>query len=425
MMNVTETETKNSISTNIITKTRTDSRTKKTTKPAVILAVCCSVLSLHATASNSDADSDQSEVKSDNLLRAESSLWQNFSYSGKLMADVQGFDGFYNNQKVGYEQMLRRARLKLGYQITDNTEAKIQWSYDQLSSEFEVKDWYVKYSFSNNTSLQLGKVKEPIGLESATSSSYLAVAERSMATKAFSSKRNEGVLFTTSNKHYFWQLGWFENASDDAPDLTALSTRFVGNTKVSISKGLKLRLHAGVSYSDRELSPESPIRINESLELYNADSFIESNRIDADQHQIKNIEFAADIGRFNWQSEWYTQSVSAIELSNDSDSEYDGHYHQASIVLFGEGLKYNKHRFGKINGPSDLGALQLVAKYSELNARDNDKGSTANALTLGANYYYKNYKVMMQYVMAELSDKNSEVVGTDGNSVTVRLQYLF
>ena len=96
---------------------------------------------------------------------------------------------------------------------------------------------------------------------------------------------------------------------------------------------------------------------------------------------------------------------------------------QSSYFLTGESRSYEKGRFGKIKPHAKSGAYELLARYSVLDAQDNNAGVEATNITLGINYYMnKQTRLMANYINTELSEKDSD---ENGNALSFRIQYSF
>jgi phosphate-selective porin len=157
-----------------------------------------------------------------------------------------------------------------------------------------------------------------------------------------------------------------------------------------------------------------------------ADSgFLRSNRIDADSRRITALEAALSVGAFHIQTEMMLQAVKVDPDSNDQDSQYSGSYIQVAYFLSGQTLRYDDNRFEGVRPRSSTKVWLLVARYSELDARDNELGSEAKNLSFGLNYYLnRQFKFMLNASRSELSGRNAIFADT-GNAISFRAQYQF
>ena len=354
--------------------------------------------------------------------------------SARVMLDYEKFDGLHNKDIEDEALSIRRASVWVKYRISDNWKARIKIGYDERDKQLELKELQFKTSHFDFADISFGKFKEPMGLEYASSSKYLAVMERSMMTEAFVSHRNLGMQL--SNEHKFdnggsnWALGLFDNGDEGVFKTYAASGRFtfhIKNNKKANVRWLpkKSLLHFGLSSSYREEEPQDPIRINQPVELYSGDTILESNKIDAKSQRIVGLEAAFSMGSFNFQSEYMQQRVTAHPESNDEDSVYSGGYIQLSYFLTGEKLRYDDKRFKGPKLGKNSSAWQLSARISRLDARDNEKGGEAENITLGLTYYYgKKLKMMLNVSEAEISGKNA-IFANEGKSLAIRGQYSF
>lgn len=346
--------------------------------------------------------------------------------SGKVMVDVRQADDLFLDDDFE-DALLRRLDLTAEYTFSELWSAELQVAYDQIEEKIEVKDASIKSKYFSAFNVTVGQFKEPMGLEYLTSSTKVGAMERSMATNTFAPKRNAGIMLSDNQKRYTWAVGVFNNSEDIDFKQTAITARATYNKKflLPFSQTDKFRLHLGLSATSRNQDPDDSIRINEDLELYGSNSIIESEKVDATDQSTTGLEFAFIAERVVLQGEYFNQKVTADPNSSDLNSQYDGFYTQMTYTLTGEEMDYKNGKLGGIKPESDYGALSLVVRYGELNARDNYDGTEATSLYYGLNYTYsKHLRAQLGYQQADISGKNALLIN-QGSATSLRLQYSF
>ena len=360
-------------------------------------------------------------VTSSSLVYADDDNKSKLEVGGRIMLDYDNFDEVFNDGESGDDFSLRRARLSVKYRLNNNWKTKFQLSYDEKNEKFEEKDLFVTYSGWKFSDVTLGKFKESFGLEYSTSSKNILTIERSMATNAFAPGRSYGVGLSSSNKKSTWALGIFDATAEDdffnQYAVTGRATYVPYKTKDNL-------LHIGLSASWRE-GLEDRYQINENMEVYSAKKIVESANLPVDNMTNYGIEAAWQHNSLLVQGEYFSQDISVKENTGTLDADFSGYYVQASYILTGEQHRYKKGRFVNLNPQGKYGAFEFVARYSELDAKDNNRGHIANNTTLGINYYLnKETRIMFNYIHGELEGPNVQFENS-GDAYSARVQYSF
>ena len=350
---------------------------------------------------------------------------------GVLMLDYALFDGNYRNDtsdKYEFDTELRRARIDVKHKLNKAWKGKLQISFDEQDNSSEIGDAYIQFSGFDQTSLKkakitIGQMKEPFGLENLTSSKASTFLERSMASNAFAPSRNKGMMLSSSNRNFTWALGAYdidtENELSDPYSITGRMTwsAILPDSKSHLTVDNQL-FHLGLAASWRNLDGDE-FEINERAEIHSADKVISSGEIDTDQVNLLGLEAAWVNGSLSLQTEYMHTHLAAVDSSEDTN--FNGYYLQSSYFLTGESRNYNKGVFSKVKPLSDLGAWELTARYSVLDAQEASEGNIGQTSTLGLNYYYdENLRLMANLLHSEVSDSED-----DGNGLAFRLQYVF
>ncbi len=342
-----------------------------------------------------------------------------WSVGGVLMWDYDRFDGVHTRESSGWENEseLRRARLALKAYVAKKWRVKLQVTFDDSESAVEVDDAYLRYSGWSFAALQLGQMKEPFGLEASTSSKEIPFIERSMATNAFAPGRQPGIALMGEMGSATWALGVFEATTDpEGPDTYAVTGRI---TAAPLHREDHV-LHIGASGSVRDW--RGTYRIDETAEVHSAREFVDSPEIDAEQVRLAGGEVAWAWRALAVQAEGFAANVKAAD---GGGARFTGGYVQGGWFVTGESRPYESGVFGGIVPKRAWGALELVARYGEVDLRDDGEGVAASSVGVGANYYpNESVKVMLNGLWAKRLDGDGSEVET-GSAISLRLQVVF
>ena len=340
-----------------------------------------------------------------------------FQFKARIMWDYDSFDEIHNDGKSGSDSELRHTRLTFKSKLNKALQGKLQIDFDQDDDEsikIDIGDVYIRYTNWNYLDITVGKAKEPFGLERVSSSKYITTIERSLATSAFTPSRNIGMGLSGNTDQMTWAVGLYEVDEENKDHNHYAITGRLTYTPW-YKNGL---LHLGIAGSMRDFGGEK-YKIKERAEIHTADKIVKSAKIFADKVNLFGLETAWIKGQFSLQAEY----MMAIINTETEDANYAGYYLQSSYFLTGESRSYKKGRFGKIKPHNKSGANELLARYSVLDARDNDSGVEATNITLGINHYMnKQVRVMVNYIHTQLNEADSD---ENGNGLSFRMQYVF
>jgi phosphate-selective porin OprO/OprP len=343
---------------------------------------------------------------------------------GTLMWDLDSasaafWDSGDENDHWRTHSELRRARLNLKTKISDNWKTKLQFELTEEDAADLVKDAYLKYTGWNHLKIVMGQKKEPFGLEAMTSSKYLSFIERSMVTDAFKPGRNIGLSLKADAGILLGQLGVYEAQNrDDDGDTYAVTGR-LAVVPWDTDTGF---FHFGMSGSYRDYDGEE-FEIKESGEIHTADNIIRSGEIDSDHLLLYGVETAFGVGPLSIQAEYLQAAVKAIE--RDEDASFDGYYLAAGYFLSGERRSFKNGSWGGVRPLSTLGAWELVARYSYLDAAANGQGNAAETYTGGVNWHINsNVRLMTAYMHLRVTEELT-TTETTGDAVSCRVQCVF
>ena len=153
----------------------------------------------------------------------------------------------------------RKARLVL--KGSAQKDFGFKFELDFADGDADLTDVYIYLPGPFASRLQIGRQKEPFGLELKTSSRFLTFLERAPVSEILIPKRNTGVSINPGNlapKPGFW-LGYFHSERAYGVDKDAnghnLTSRFT--TQAKLRDGGRELIHFGASYSRRDSGRES------------------------------------------------------------------------------------------------------------------------------------------------------------------------
>lgn len=316
---------------------------------------------------------------------------------GYLMLDHDYYGPFYNKASEEYvhRSEIRRSKLSIEMTPSVSTQGIAQVKYSREfpdSGELSLGDVYLRYKSKSKVALQLGRMKEPFGLEQQASSSNLIAIERSIISSSFAPNRSSGLQIDYLKKRHTFSMGYYlERKTEHKFALSNIN--ILQYNKEEDTKAVTMRLtyrpyhsnlstlHIGSSFSKRWLEGKK-FQIKESGEVNSADNVVRSARFYADSSQLLQFDLAWLNGPLLLQTELMSNTV---KQRDGEQWSYYGGYFQASYHLFGS-YKYKKGFF-KPKRDSKSGRVELVFRQSKIDLRDHNIGSEAAFSLMGINYY--------------------------------------
>ena len=384
-----------------------------------ILYILLSMLSLWVNASD-----EKKVIDSPKLIE----------FGGYLMLDHDYYAPFYAKSTDYYQHKTEIRRSKFGITVRPNQyiKSKLQIKYSRLfpnSGKLILGDAYIQFNNKMNTSVQIGHMKEPFGLEQQTSSSELAAIERSLPTSVFTPRRNFGLLIDYKKKSYTLAGGYFiDNDNNDdfsfnnfnlthrgKEDTQALTMRF---TIAPIRKNNRT-FHLGSSVSKRWLNGEK-IQYKTKGEVHSADTIIRSARFYAEESILYQMDVALHNNNFLLQGELFSNSIQQVDGDNWF---FSGAYIQASYKMFGK-YKYKLGKF-KSSKPDNTMALEWVLRHSYINLLDHNIGSKASSSLIGIRLYLTRYFKFMLNINTPWITGDTVNKSQSGQAYSLRAQLSF
>lgn len=237
-------------------------------------------------------------------------------------------------------------------------------------------DWRLDIPTAFNTTLSVGKQKEPMSMERLMGMVFLPNQERSVVSDALMPSRNVGMVLSGSNtaKTITWAGGIFNDWLDDDDSIGENSTQFVARSTwlPYQSEDESELIHLGFGY--RYSNAKEAIRFASEPEFNLSPSYIDSGLFDAEQVTTYNYEASWRSGPYWLSSEYVRSDIDAPSLN---DPSLTGYHISAAWALTGEMRAYNK-RSGTFSPlpvarnveQSGIGAWELTSRWSVFDGND-------------------------------------------------------
>lgn len=349
------------------------------------------------------------------------------TFGGRIMYDMAtwGAEEFDN---IGTE--FRRVRIYSSGKMYGTVKYKLQLEF--AGGKIAFKDVFIELNkLPIKGNLRVGHFKEPLRLEALTSSKYITFMERGLPI-AFAPERNTGAMYhTTFGEKLSIQSGVFRNSDAFGNNKSATNNVNITSriTYLAISDGDKL-LHLGISNSIRKNSD------NDYGFSSRAENHMGSELLSVEfTNQVKDVniiagEMAYVNSSLSLQGEVIQTTVNTeiVQGNTPFTHEIISYYGQVSYCLTGENRPYKSSLagFGRVKpknnyGENGWGALEVASRFSVIDMKED--GSLED-FTIGLNWYLNpNTRVMLNYVMGELTNGVGEV--TTENAVMMRIQLDF
>ena len=349
------------------------------------------------------------------------------TFGGRIMYDMAtwGAEEFDN---IGTE--FRRVRIYSSGKMYGTVKYKLQLEF--AGGKIAFKDVFIELNkLPIKGNLRVGHFKEPLRLEALTSSKYITFMERGLPI-AFAPERNTGAMYhTTFGEKLSIQSGVFRNSDAFGNDKSATNNVNITSriTYLAISDGDKL-LHLGISNSIRKNSA------NDYGFSSRAENHMGSELLSVEfTNQVKDVNIIA--GEMAYVNSSLSLQGEVIQTTVNTEigqgntpftHEIISYYGQVSYFLTGENRPYKSSLagFGRVKpknnyGENGWGALEVASRFSVIDMKED--GSLED-FTIGLNWYLNpNTRVMLNYVMGELTNGVGEV--TTENAVMMRIQLDF
>jgi len=284
-----------------------------------------------------------------------------------------------------------------------------------------VFDLRLDIPFYKDSTLSIGKQKEPISMERLTSMVHLPMQERTAVSDAMMASRNIGIVLsgTGFDRRTSWAGGIFNPWLDADRSIEDTSSQLIGRGTVipleSENEKSLFHLGAGVRYSNAK----SGVRYSTEPEFNQAPLFVDTGILAAESTMLYDLEAAWRWGPFLLNGEYV---INQVEDAATGDPTFNGYHITASYILTGEMRAYNKRSgvfhpvpISKSVNDGGWGAWELSARYSNLDLNEGSvSGGETDIYSLGLNWWLTtSASVNINYRHIVL-DQNGESGHSDG-----------
>lgn len=347
----------------------------------------------------------------------------NFTFKPRGMLEVD-YAGF-NERRGGYDYnngtQIRRGRF--GFDGTAFKQFAWRIEGEWVGGTASLLDAYVAYTGVKNTTITLGQLKIPAGLEANTSDAFNEFLERGMANTAFGQvggERRVGLTVAYANK-LITATGGIYGANESISRNTTTPDEVWGyNGRVTlepINEPGRL-IHVGASgYRVQDLAGNSVAladRPNVRVDNGNIESVTIPGGVSATgvQTGVKtatyyDLEGAGILGPFAVQGEYNHMHLDRFGTAPSLN--FDGYYVYGTFFLTGESRSFKNGTVDRLKPirPFDptkgnWGAWELAVRYDRINLTDHNLSPLnhdAHAITGAVNWYLNgNLKLMFNYI---------------------------
>ena len=200
--------------------------------------------------------------------------------------------------------------------VADNT---FDSGYDSTEgSNVTIRDLIVAVPLTEQSSITIGKKKEPISLERITGLLHLPSQERSAAADAMLPSRNIGVNLNGwgFDDRMTWSGGVFNNWLDDGGSMSSNSTDLIGRVTwlPFVSEDGNQRLHLGSGA--RHTNAKESLRFHSKPEFKQAPVFVDTGTLQAENVMTYALESYWQSGPFMLGGEYILTNIDAPLLSS-------------------------------------------------------------------------------------------------------------
>ena len=321
---------------------------------------------------------------------------------------------------IGNGTSIRRARFAIKGQVDENWYG--EFDMNLANGLVELKDAIVRYTGIPNLDLQVGNFKENFSIQRNTTSRYLQFIERPMVCSALAPSRHLGFNAKYAKDWLWFSAGAFsqkiagqeewDNVADNNKDF-GRNSGYSLTTKVVFRPLYKLdnaSLHIGAAYSYRTTTTDlatgewgtyrASCRNSTNI---NRKKYLDTNNLPGfDHNNLWTVELAGHWNGLRYEGAYMADNVRfKADAADPAAKNFKGWYLQAGYLLFGGRQRYdaNGGKYTKVERGRKWGDIELCGRYEFCDLNDGAVfGGSAEAYTLGLNYYVNNnVKMQLNY----------------------------
>ena len=371
----------------------------------------------------------------------------NFSVNGRIQADYRYFDapaaGSGGGLNPNGADTFDLRRTYLGAKGTFRNWINWEATLDGVNGSALLKYFWLETAFSEKLKVRFGQFKMPMGLEQLTSSRFIDFTERDWVA-SFAPAVNKGIMvhgvpmpglsyaMSVSNGGVLADTGATAIETGSGNDGKSYNARVTANIAEFMGNSKETTLHLGGAYGTDDSLPNIAaggltFRSNARGSTFLSNSTAMSNP-DIVRYGLEGI---ASFGPVKFQTEYANMRIEHVTQATGQKNkpDIDALYVGASWMITGE--KYaESYKNGVMDrmspkndytglGSSGMGAWELGARYSKLNAQDiavtpGQFVNQANSYSLGLKWIVDpNTRFMLNYIYTDYLDKaiNFNVLG--------------
>jgi phosphate-selective porin OprO and OprP len=255
-------------------------------------------------------------------------------------------------------------------------------------------DWRVDIPMPSQTTLSIGKQKEPISMERLMGMVFEPMQERAAVSDALLPARNVGIVYsgTGLDSKMSWAVGAFNDWMENSDTFSEGASQVIGRVTLlpyeSAENGMRWHLGAGYRYSNGN----EGFQYFTEPEFNESPLFVDTGFYESDEHNTYQLESALQIGSVWLNGEYINTDVDSTEAG---DPTFDGYHVTASWVLTGEtrGYKHNSGVFDNYPVAQSVyqggwGAWELASRWSSTDLSDGIiDGGEMDVWSLGVNWW--------------------------------------
>ena len=299
---------------------------------------------------------------------------------------------------------------------------------EQLDN-FNWFDYRLDIPFYGDTTLSVGKQKEPISMERIMSMVQLPLQERTSVSDALMPSRNFGAVLSGNmlGERMSWAGGIFNNFIDSGASIGNTPTQLIGRATwvpfVSEDESNLVHLGLGARFSNAKQG----VQFLTEPEFNKSPLFVDTGLIDAQDSSTWNLEASWRRGPY-WLAAEYVDS--RVDATSTGDPNFSGYHVTGSWIMTGEMREY-RYRSG-IFGPVPIartveqggwGAVELSARYSSLDLTDGlIDGGEMDILSFGANWWLTplfNVNLNYRFITNDQGGLSGDVQGVMGRVLLI------
>lgn len=349
-----------------------------------------------------------------------------FNLRGRMHLDY----ALHDDDQVELDDGFLFRRTRIGVKGSRNEEWSGIVEYDFSENDTSAQGVYLQRDLGGGGSIRVGHIKVPMGMEEISNTNYLPFIERSSPNTALVTSYRIGVGYQRFEGALGFQAMAFgrelgDNQDGDEP--LGFGARAI---YAPVLDGNQLHLAASFAYEDAR--DFNTLRFRDRPESRpDGNRLVDTGTIDGVDKVIKyGIEAAWQSGPFIAQAEYL---AAGVDRDAGREPDFSGWYLQGNWILTGEQRGYRGGVFRNVKpGSPERGAWEVSARYSSLDLNDSGfQGGEQDNITVGLNYYtHANVRLMLNYVMVDVSDSGAtvdgETVGDESPNILVgRAQFFF